>query len=63
MVVRPPPFHCTIEQGTKLLPLTLRVNPAVPAVALAGDKIVIAGAGRDAAGVPTVKAAAAEFTA
>ena len=30
------PFHCTSEQGRKLLPVTLTTRSEVPAVALAG---------------------------
>lgn len=37
------PFHSTVELVTKLLPLTVKVNAAPPAVAVAGDKELITG--------------------
>lgn len=37
--------HCTTEQGRMLLPATVRVNAAVPAVAVAGETDAIVGAG------------------
>ena len=43
----PLPFHSTIEQGTKLLPVTFSVNPAAPAVALVCESVVITGAGSE----------------
>jgi hypothetical protein len=39
------PFQLTTELPTKLLPLTVSVNAAPPAVALEGDNEVMAGAG------------------
>jgi len=39
------PFQFTTDPETKLLPLTVKVNSAVPAVAEAGDSDVSAGAG------------------
>src|SRR5260370_38577243 len=43
----PLPFHSTIEQGTKLLPVTFRVNPPAPAVALACEGKAITGPGSE----------------
>jgi hypothetical protein len=44
--VRLLPFvHCTLEQGRKLLPVTLRGNATVPPVALTGEMDAIVGAG------------------
>lgn len=40
VVVRPDPFHRTTEDSRKLLPLTVRVKPAPPAVALLGESEV-----------------------
>ena len=37
--------HCTLEQGRKLLPVTIRENAAVPAVAPTGEMEVITAAG------------------
>jgi len=45
------PFHRTNEQGKKLLPVTLSVRAAVPAVALAGEKELTAGTGSEAGAV------------
>jgi hypothetical protein len=45
VVARLIPFHCTTEHGTKPLPVTLRENAPVPAVALAGASDVATGAG------------------
>jgi hypothetical protein len=44
-VVRLAPFHCTTESLTNPLPLTVRVNPASPAVAELGLRLVVAGTG------------------
>ena len=44
-VVSAVPFHCTTALAAKLLPLTVRVKPAAPAVALEGLSEVIAGGG------------------
>ena len=52
--------HCTLEHGRKLLPVTLRENDAVPAVAPAGEMEAITAAGSVAAEI--VKEAAAELT-
>ena len=40
VVVRAKPFHCTTEPAMKLLPLTVRVKIAPPAVALLGTRLV-----------------------
>jgi hypothetical protein len=40
-------FHCTTEQGTKLLPVTARLNPAVPAVAEDGESETMTGTGSE----------------
>jgi len=45
VVVRMLPFHCTVEDEMKLLPFTVSVNAAPPAVALLGEIEVIAGMG------------------
>ena len=45
MVVRLAPFHCTFDPLTKLVPVTVKVNAAPPAVALVGDSVVSVGAG------------------
>lgn len=42
VVVRDAPPHCTNAPDTKFVPLTVRVNPRPPAVAVAGDKPPIA---------------------
>ena len=44
-VVREPPFHFTVAPLTKPVPVTVKVNPAVPATALLGERLVIAGVG------------------
>ena len=46
-VVRLLPFHCTVEDEMKLLPFTVSVNAAPPAMALLGEIEVIAGMGFD----------------
>ena len=45
VVVRLEPFTCTTEPGTKLLPVTVNVNPAPPAIALAGEILANDGGG------------------
>lgn len=45
VVVRAAPSHCTIAPETKLLPVTVRVNAALPATAVAGLREVIVGTG------------------
>jgi len=52
--------HCTLEHGRKLLPVTLRENAAVPAVAPAGEMEATTAAGR--VELEIVKEAAAELT-
>jgi hypothetical protein len=52
--------HCTLEQGRKLPPVTLRGKATVPAVAPVGDMEVITAAGSDEAEI--VKGAGAELT-
>src|SRR5207248_3096963 len=44
-VARLEPFHWTTEALTKLVPITVSVNPMVPAVAFDGDEEVTAGTG------------------
>jgi hypothetical protein len=44
-VFSPFPFHCTVEVETKLVPFTVRVNAAPPAVALEGESEVAVGSG------------------
>src|SRR5450432_67557 len=45
VVVRLPPFHFTTLPCTKLVPFTVRVNDAPPAVALLGESEVAVGTG------------------
>ena len=46
MVVLLEPFHLTVEQPfTKFVPITIRVNPASPAVLLVGLILVVVGTG------------------
>jgi len=45
VVERLEPFQRTIEAGTKFVPLTVSVNPPLPATADPGDKLLIAGDG------------------
>ncbi len=45
VVLRSEPFQRTTEPEVKLLPLTVRVKPAPPAVALEGESELSAGAG------------------
>jgi len=39
------PFHFTTEVETKLVPVKVKVNPALPAMAAAGDSVVTVGSG------------------
>ena len=48
-VVTPPFVHCTTEQGSMFVPVTLKVTAAVPAVAAVGEMEAMAGAGSDPA--------------
>jgi hypothetical protein len=49
-VVVPEPFvHCTTEQRSKFVPVTTRVAPLEPAVALAGETVTLEAAGSIAA--------------
>src|SRR5437660_138860 len=43
IVARGLPFQSTTEAATKFVPLTIRVKPAVPALALLGDSELIVG--------------------
>ena len=45
VVVRSDPFHRTTEPAIKFDPLTVRVNPDPPAIALEGFRLVRAGTG------------------
>src|SRR5438046_7023316 len=45
VVARAVPFHCTTDDAAKLLPLTLSVEAAPPAVALLGASELSAGTG------------------
>jgi hypothetical protein len=45
VVARADPFTCTTDPLTKLLPLTVSVNPAPPAVTLVGEMLDNVGAG------------------
>src|SRR5262249_51932581 len=45
VVVRPAPLTCTTDVETKLLPVTVSVNPGLPAVALVGEILVNDGCG------------------
>ena len=54
VVVRSTPFQRTLEPPMKLEPLTLRVKPAPPVVAFAGDNEAWTGTGLLAAGPLTV---------
>jgi len=49
------PFHSTVSPETKLVPVTVRVNPEPPAVALAGASELTVGVG-GGGGVATVNA-------
>jgi hypothetical protein len=55
-------FHWTTEQGTKLVPVTVKGNAAVPAVARAGESEVMVGTGREV-GAVVEKIKELEFTA
>ncbi len=44
-MVRAVPFHCTVAPERKLVPFTVKVNAAPPAVAEVGLRLVIAGVG------------------
>jgi hypothetical protein len=46
-VVPPALVHCTTEHGRIFVPVTTKVVPAAPAVAVDGDTVVIVGAGGD----------------
>jgi hypothetical protein len=46
VVVRSDPFQRTVEPLTKLVPFTVSVNAAPPAVADAGLRLVIVGGGQ-----------------
>ena len=51
------PFvHCTTEHGSRFVPVTVNVTATVPAVALVGEMVLIAGAGGDAAEIAKGKA-------
>ena len=51
------PFvHCTTEQGSRFVPVTVNVTAEVPAVAAAGEMVAIAGAGSVAAEIVKGKA-------
>jgi hypothetical protein len=43
--VSPEPFHCTVDADTKLVPVTVSVKAAPPAVALEGESALSAGTG------------------
>ena len=45
MVGRLAPFHRTVEAEVKLLPVTVRMNPAPPATVREGESDVAMGAG------------------
>jgi hypothetical protein len=45
VVVRALPFHCTVEPGRKLVPVTVSENAAPPAVADAGKRFEMTGTG------------------
>jgi hypothetical protein len=51
VLVRGLPFHCTTEQGNKLLPFTERMKAAPPAAALEGASEPIDGTGKDVGAV------------
>ena len=62
MVARLLLFHCTTEQGKKLLPVTVSVNAGVPAVAFTGETAASTEVG-SVPGAETVKLAAEEIAA
>ena len=39
------PFHLTFEPATKLVPSTVRVKPASPAILLVGEMVFVVGTG------------------
>ena len=45
VVVRGAPFQLITEAVTKLLPVTVKLNPAPPAVALVGESVLSTGTG------------------
>jgi hypothetical protein len=45
VVVRPVPFHCTVDPETKFVPVTVSVKAAPPAVALEGESEAAVGMG------------------
>jgi hypothetical protein len=47
VVVRVTPFQRTTEVATKLLPFTVSVDAALPAITLAGDRLLSTGVGDD----------------
>ena len=51
VVVRADPFTCTSDPLTKLLPLTVSVNPELPAAALVGEMLAKDGTGLTTANV------------
>ncbi len=51
VVVSAVPFHCTIAPARKLVPFTVRVNAAPPAITEVGLKLVMAGVGAFTANV------------
>jgi hypothetical protein len=53
LVVRATPFHCTVDVPMKLVPFTVSVKPAPPAVADEGLMLVVVGAGLVADGPVT----------
>ena len=55
VVLSETPFHCTIDEVTNPLPLTVRVNPLEPACTELGDSDDVMGSG-----LATVKVAPAE---
>ena len=44
-----PLVHCTAEQGRRFVPVTVKVAPAAPAVAVGGEMVEIVGAAGDEA--------------
>ena len=61
VVGRVEPFHCTTDDATKPVPVTVSVKAAPPTVALRGDIDVMAGAGFDDASTVTVGLVAARM--
>src|SRR4030095_11585308 len=45
VVARAAPFHCTTDDGTKLVPVTVSVTPAAPTPTLLGETLATVGAG------------------